>query len=187
MERCNPRQFHQNQVLSRAKARLFLTVWSDSRYDMSAVKKILKKYPCWQCKITGWSNSISLQKRAGGNMSGNPSCGWLPLINIQNVKPIPFLSTKKDIGIVYNFRLSSAPPPLLHQYQEKYNRGWAQSWAWPIFLWLGYHKPSLLVFTFLFPQLSQAFFAYRLQCPLLSTRLKTSDYNKEHHHCHHKN
>ena len=60
-------------------------------------------------------------------MSGKPSCGWLPLNDIQNVKPIPFLSTKKGIGIVYNFRLSSAPPPLLHQYQEKYNRGWAQS------------------------------------------------------------
>ena len=164
MERCNPRQFHQNQVLSRAKARFFLTVWYDSRCYMSAINKMLKKYPCWQGKITGWSNSISLQKRAGDNLSGKPSCGWCPLNNVQNVKPTPFSSTKKrkDIGVVSNFRLSSSHPPLLHQYQEKYNRGWAPSWAWLIFLWLGYHKPSLLVFTFLLAQLAQAFVAYRL-------------------------
>ena len=96
MERCNPRQFHQNQVLSRAEARLFLTVWFDSRYYMSAVNKMLKKYPCWQGKITGWSNSISLQKRAGDNLSGKPSCGWLPLNNTQKVKPTTFLSTRKE-------------------------------------------------------------------------------------------
>ena len=163
-ERCNPRQFHQNQVLSEAKARLFLTVWSNSKYFKSVVKKILKKYSCWKGKITWCSNSISLQKRTGGNMFGKPSCGWFPLNNVQNVKPTPFSSTKKrkDIGVVSNFRLSSSLPPLLHQYQEKYNRGWAQSWAWLIFLWLGYHKPSLLVFTFLLAQLAQAFFAYRL-------------------------
>ena len=95
MERRNPRQFHQNQVLSGAKARLFLTVWSNSKYLKSVVKKILKKYPCWQGKITWWSNSISLQKRTGGNMFGKPSCGWFPLNNIQNVKPTRFLSTKK--------------------------------------------------------------------------------------------
>ena len=109
MERCNPRQFHQNQVLSRAKARLFLSVWSDSRYYMSAVNKILKKYICWQGKIIGWSNSISLVPcRKGRVATCLESCGWLPLNNIQNVKPTHFLSTKKEntLGL---FLISGCP------------------------------------------------------------------------------
>ena len=47
-------------------------------------------------------------------MSGNPSCGWLPLNDIQNVKPIPFLSTKKrhwDCQVALISSNSAAPVP----------------------------------------------------------------------------
>ena len=96
MERCNPRQFHQNQVLSGAKARLFLTVWSNSKYFKSVVKKILKKYSCWKGKITWCSNSISLQKRTGGNMFGKPSCGCFRWIMSKMWNQLLFLLPKKE-------------------------------------------------------------------------------------------